>query len=199
MSLSNTEIMTMCTKLSYKFNRATLREDLLQEGLLVCYSLLEVEPEAHPAKLYRAAKTRMHSYVNIDILPVSVPASRDVQEALKGNDNYSRGNGTIENREWITKVLRASSTEYDDTKMCSDADQAQEFEDKEYAQFLYETALHTLNKFEWHVISLKYYDNLSQLEIADGLGVSQQRVSLVELMALTKLKSILDENPKKTT
>ena len=66
MTMNDKEIMGMCKKLAYRYNSEAHREDMMQEGILVCYEVLAEEPDAHPAKLYRAAKSRMHDYLNID-------------------------------------------------------------------------------------------------------------------------------------
>lgn len=190
--MTDQQIISMNERLSFRLNSPDHRQDMLQEGLLVCYEILAGEPDAHPAKLYRASRVRMHSYLNIDILPVSVPQSRDVREILWENNEYKGGNGTQKNKEWLTNILRAPSTEFDEAFFSSDLDQAKDYEEQEYAEYLYCLALSMLTRKEFHVIKLRYYEGLTQTEIHEGLGISRQGVAKLEIKALEKLKKIIE-------
>ena len=74
MSLTGSEILEMCERVANRFNSHSHRDDIVQEGVLKCYEILADNEEVNPAHLYREAKRRMHDYINIDILPVAVPA-----------------------------------------------------------------------------------------------------------------------------
>jgi len=192
--MTDGQMQTMCERLSYKFNSPENRQDILQEGLLACYEKIAAtrDSKPHPAELYRSARKAMHSFINISLLPVSVPVSRDVREILRENDyDNPFSNSSVENKAWLTNVIRASPVEFDETVQASDLDQAKEFEDKEFAEYLYLLALSTLTREQWHVIKLRYYENLSQDEIAIGLNITQQAVSSREALGLAKLKKLL--------
>lgn len=191
--MTDEQIQTMCEKLSWRFNSPDNRQDILQEGLLSCYEKIHATRDSnpHPAELYYAAKRSMHNYINLSTVPVSVPASRDVQEVLRENDDYSGGNSSQKNKAWLTNVIRAAPVEFDETVQASDLDQAKEFEDKEFAEYLYCLALSTLTREQWHVIKLRYYEGISQEDIAIGLKITQQAVASREALGLAKLKKLL--------
>jgi RNA polymerase sigma-B factor len=54
-------------------------------------------------------------------------------------------------------------------------------------------AMATLDTREQKIISLRFYGNLTQSEIADQVGVSQMHVSRLLAKALTKLRTHLDD------
>lgn len=191
MSMTDKEIKRLCEKQAWKFNSFSHRDDLMQEGLLACYELLAGEPDAHAFKVFRAAKKRMTDYINLDVLPVSMPKSRDIEELARSGVPAKDNHLSKRNIDWATNILAAQNSSYDDNVTASDADQAQDFEDKEYADYLYATALSSLTRDEWWVIKLKYYEGLKQTEIADGLNFTQQYMSLIEKNALAKLKAAL--------
>ena len=187
--MNDKEIIGMCKKLAYKYNSETHREDMMQEGILVCYEILAEEPKAHPAKLYRAAKSRMHDYLNIDTLPVTMPKSDTVRSLTHKGEAGASSEYSVDTVQWIKSVLSSDKTPYDEDFAMSDLDQAQEYEDREYGDYILEVSLRTLTRQEWHVVKLKYYEGLSQEEIGVGLNISQQAVSLYESSALDKLRT----------
>jgi len=54
-----------------------------------------------------------------------------------------------------------------------------------------ETAIHVLDPRERVIVYLRFYENLSQTEIAKRLNVSQMHVSRLQARALAKLKQSL--------
>ena len=54
-------------------------------------------------------------------------------------------------------------------------------------------ALATLDEREQKILTLRFYGNLTQSQIAEQIGVSQMHVSRLLTRALTKLRSQLDE------
>ena len=186
--MNDKEIMGMCKKLAYKYNSDTHREDMMQEGVLVCYEILAQEPDAHPAKLYRAAKSRMHDYLNIDTLPVSMPKSDTVRSITHTGEAGLATEYSETNVEWIKNILSSDRTPYDEDFAMSDLDQAHDYEEREYADYVRGKAISELTRKEWHVIKLKYYEGMSQEEVGEGLKISQQQVSRYEVSALAKLR-----------
>lgn len=187
--MNHAEIDKMCTRLSYRYNRPSHREDLAQEGMLKCYEILSEEPDAHPAKLYRAAKDRMHEYINVDILAVKVPTHNQTRALIWDLSLEKQGTMSEEGNSRLKQALSGSNTAYEEGDIASTLDQAQEYEDKEYASYMYSTALEKLTRREFHIIKLRYYESMSQEEVVEALKLSQSSVSAIEITALSKLKT----------
>ena len=187
--MNHAEIDKMCTRLSYRYNRPSHREDLAQEGMLKCYEILSEEPDAHPAKLYRAAKDRMHEYINVDILAVKVPTHNQTRALIWDLSLEKQGTMSEEGNSRLKQALSGSNTAYEEGDIASDLDQAQDYEEKDYASYMYATALEKLTRKEFHIIKLGYYEDMSQEEVGEALSMTHQYVSLVEITALSKLKT----------
>ncbi|MBA7622630.1 RNA polymerase sigma-B factor [subsurface metagenome] len=67
-----------------------------------------------------------------------------------------------------------------------------QFEELEYRMILVK-AFDSLNEREKTVIDLRFYEGLSQTEIAERLGISQMHVSRLQRLAISKLKQNLEE------
>lgn len=189
--LSDKEIVGMCRRLAYKYNSETHREDMLQEGILVCYELLAQNPKTHPAKLYREANRRMHDYLNLDTQPVAIPAHNISRRMVRDIDNEVFGTMTDASAAWLKLVIEAEDRPYDEDYSVSDKDHALDFETKEYEAYLNSVALKTLSPTELHVVKMRYYDGLTQDEVGEALETNQKWVSRHEMTALSKLKEAL--------
>jgi RNA polymerase sigma factor (sigma-70 family) len=190
-TLNEDQIVVMCEKLANKFNSPDHREDMVQEGVLKCYELLAVDPETHPAKLYREAKRRMHDYLNVDTHPVTIPAHNITKRLARDvEDDYS-GNLSEENFSWLKSILSSDNLPYDEDFGESDLDHAKDYEDREYHAHVLSVAITTLSQDEWQVVKMRYYDDMTQNDVADVLGQNQRWVSRVEIKALGKLKEWL--------
>ena len=89
----------------------------------------------------------------------------------------------------LKQALSGSNTAYEEGDIASDLDQAQDYEEKDYASYMYATALEKLTRREFHIIKLRYYEDMSQEEVGEALSMTHQYVSLVEITALSKLKT----------
>lgn len=189
--LNDKQVMKMCEKLAYKYNSQTHREDMMQEGILVCYEILAGEPDAHPAKLYREAKRRMHDYLNLDTQPVTIPAhnisrrlARDINDKVTGNMGES-------SRDWLKLVLEAEDRPYDEDFSVCDRDHALDFENNEYYAYVRSVVLNMLSATELSIIKLRYYADMTQDEVGEVMGVNKMWVSRHEKTALRKLGGVL--------
>jgi len=182
------QLQSMCEKLAYKFNNPDHREDMIQEGLLVCYELLAQDPETHPAKLHREAKRRMHDYLNVDTHPVSIPAHSRTKRLARDIEDSDKGNMSKDGHSWLKSVLSADNLSYDEDFGESGYNHTQTYEDREYNAYVLSVAVTTLDQDEWRVIRMRYYDEMSQADVADVLERSQPWVSVVESKALEKLR-----------
>ena len=185
--MTEQEIVGMCDKLAYKYNSQTHREDLKMEGILTCYEILAEEPEAHPAKLFREAKRRMHDYLNLDTQPVAIPKHSRSRRLTRNIEDDNSGDMSEQGYDWLKSVLSSSNVLYDEDFGTSNFDHVQQFEEAEYGAYLRVVAKDVLSPTELAVIELRYYENLTQQEAAFRLGVERSWVSRTETSALSKL------------
>ena len=183
------EIVTMCERLARKFNRPQHYDDMVSEGILKVYELLDKNPETHPANLYREAKRRMHDYINFDCNGLSVPASNTAR-GLSRTDEVVKGSSWSEEAvEGLRAVLSADWGEYDDDM--TDGNHATPEEiliDKQTNQYLTNIINKVLTEDEAELVILRYFEDATQEEVADVFGLTQQGAALREKKALRKLK-----------
>jgi len=160
----------------------------MQEGILVCYEILAGEPDAHPAKLYREAKRRMHDYLNLDTQPVAIPAHSRSRRLARNIEDVSSGDMSKQGFEWLKLVLQAEDRPYDEDFSVCDRDHALDFENKEYHAHVRSVVSKTLSDTELCIIKMRYYHDLTQDEVGDMMGVNKMWVSRHEKTALTKLE-----------
>tara|TARA_R110000796_G_C14362267_1_gene412952 strand:+ start:29 stop:586 length:558 start_codon:yes stop_codon:yes gene_type:complete len=185
MSLSENEILKMCKRLSYKYRRVDLRDDLISEGMLAIYERLEVNPDEYPASLYRRAHKAMHDYINRRSRVVHIPDSRTAESLSKGVE-YKHQNYSSKGKEELAKALSSSSVNFEEDLSLSVKDCTQEYEIQDYI----EKALNLLDDMQRDVICKRYFEGLSQPELADLYGVSQQSISRKEDAALYKMSRL---------
>ncbi len=189
--MSEKEVVGMCQKLARKFNNKNEAEDLVQEGLIICYELLKEDPETHPAKLFREAKRRMHDYLNIDVLPVSVPAHNVAKRIARDADTEFSGEMSESSVVWLKSVMSAENMSYDEDFGQSQYDHVQDYEDREFEAHMMTVAITTLNQTEWTIIRMRYFDDKTQDDVANIFKTNQSWVSRHETNALEKLRKRL--------
>lgn len=184
-----TEIVTMCERLARKFNRPQHYDDMISEGVLKVYELLDKNPETHPANLYREAKRRMHDYINFDCNGLSVPASNTARGLSRTGEVVQGSSWSEEATENLRSVLKAEWGEYDDDM--TDGNHATPEEiliDKQTNQNLTNLINKVLTEDEAELVILRFFEDATQDEVADVFGLTRQGVSLREKKALRKLK-----------
>jgi RNA polymerase sigma factor (sigma-70 family) len=191
MNITEKEITSMCERLAYKYNSERHREDLTMEGILVCYEILAKEPDAHPAKLYREAKRRMHDYLNLDTQPVAIPKHSRSRRLTRNINDNDTGDMSKEGYNWLKAVLGSSDVPYDEDFGISDKDHVVEYERKEYGNHIKSVVNETLSPTELCIIRLRYYEDMTQDEAGEVLGTNKMWVSRHEKAALKKLESAL--------
>ena len=189
--VSADQIAKMCNSLAGRYKSAMHFDDLVSEGILCCYEILAVEPDAHPAKLHREAKRAMHDYLNIHSLPVTVPAHNITRRLTRDIDDEVSGNMSEGSHQWLKSVLSSENMSYSEDFGESAADHVQQYEDREYEAYVLAVAITTLNQTEWTIIKLRYFDGMTQDMVADRLNTNQKWVSRHEITALDKLKVTL--------
>ena len=98
MNLTGPEIVSMCERLAYKYNRVDIRDDLVSEGILAIYERLEVKSDEYPASLYRRANKAMHDYINRRSRVVHIPYTRTAESLSKGVE-YKHGSYSKKGKE----------------------------------------------------------------------------------------------------
>jgi RNA polymerase sigma factor (sigma-70 family) len=186
------ELQKMCDKLSYKYKTSSMREDLSQEGLVACLEILDKEPNAHPAKLYRAADKAMWDYLNFDSVAVAVPKTHASRAVIRGADLDATQTYSGDGLEALEYAIKASKVEYDDTYMMVE-DHATAYEEKEFARFVSSKVSEVLDSVDLKIIRMRYNQDMTLEEVGSALGLSKQAVSKRETDALEKLKRRLKQ------
>ncbi|MDC0117593.1 sigma-70 family RNA polymerase sigma factor [Flavobacteriaceae bacterium] len=180
--LTTDEIVTMCQKLARKYRRPHINDDLISEGVLAVYERLEVKPEEYPASLYRRANKAMYDYINIRAKAVTIPLTRSAEALSKGVE-YSGQTHSKDGLKTLADALSSTSEGFNDNLSLTVDDCTKQYEDKDFV----EKAMVGLSTIEKEVIKLRYFDDKSQEDCAEKLGVSQKTVSRWETFALDKM------------
>ena len=192
MSLTGPEIVGMCEKLANRFNSPSHRDDMVQEGVLKCYEILDEDEEVHPAHLYREAKRRMHDYLNIDVLPVTVPAHNITRRLTRDIDDDEIGEMSEAGHKWLKVVLSSTSGQYNEEYGGSGKDHVERYETRDFAKHVIKTAREKLTTEELEVVKLRYFGDMTQEDVANAMGKNKMWVSRYENSAMQKLrKSVL--------
>tara|TARA_R110000796_G_scaffold66797_2_gene153516 strand:+ start:322 stop:879 length:558 start_codon:yes stop_codon:yes gene_type:complete len=185
MRLREDEILKMCKRLAYKYNRVDIREDLISEGMLAIYERLNVNPDEYPASLYRHAHKSMHDYINRRSKVVHIPNTRTAESISKGVE-YKHGSYSEKGKEELAKALSSRSVDFAESFSLSVKDCSQAYETQEYI----DKALDKLDDIDREIIHKRYFEGLSQPELADLYGVTQQSISRRETAALNKMSRV---------
>jgi len=192
MSLTGPEIVGMCEKLANRFNSPSHRDDMVQEGVLKCYEILADDEEVHPAHLYREAKRRMHDYLNIDVLPVTVPAHNITRRLTRDIDDDEIGEMSEAGHKWLKVVLSSTSGQYNEECGGSGKDHVERYETRDFTKHVIKTAREKLTTEELEVVKLRYFGDMTQEDVANAMGKNKMWVSRYENSAMQKLrKSVL--------
>lgn len=192
--MTEKEIVGMCERLAYKYNSESHREDLVQEGVLKCYEILAKEPNAHPAKLYREANRRMHSYLNLETQPVFIPDHSRARRLARDIEDDDTGNMSEDGYAWLKLVLASEDIPYSEDFSLSSSDHATDYEEKEYGAHLLAVAITTLTQEEWKILKMRYWHDMTQYEVGVAMDENQKWVSRYEKSALSKLQITLCNN-----
>lgn len=197
------EILSMCKTIAAKYKRQDEYEDLVSEGVLVALELQEKEPNVSFSSIYMSVNRRMHAYINIDLLPVHVPAS-DVARRLSRNPDTpteEMGDNTWkeESIDYLKEVFKGNSVSsksnlvdhYQRQRNTMPLDNEDFYEDKDFQEKLSKSINVNLNKVEKAHILMRVKEGLSLQELGGKLGVSKAAVSKREKKLLLKMKEIV--------
>ena len=194
-TMTSNEIIKMCQKVAYKYNRPEDFEDMVQEAVLACYELLAVKDEPHPAELYRAAQKRVYDYVNFDLHGLSIPASDTARSVSRNGEAGQSSSWSDEAVEHLSVVLGSEWGEYDDEMVDGNYKSPEAMlAEKEERQELFDVLCSVLSQEEMKIIRLRYFEGMTQDMVAKATKQTHQSVSKKELTALSKLKKHLCNN-----
>tara|TARA_R110002153_G_C13253637_1_gene491861 strand:- start:378 stop:953 length:576 start_codon:yes stop_codon:yes gene_type:complete len=183
--LSTDEIVVMCRKLSRKYNRPHMTDDLVSEGVLAVYERLESTPDDYPASLYRRANKAMYDYINVKTKAITIPTSRAATEVALGNE-YTGQNYSEKGKKALGVAISSTVVSFDETYMTSIQDCTEGYERQEYIK----KAMRKLSDREREVILMRYFQDMTQDEVAYFFDASRQSVSLWETEALNKMSAL---------
>jgi len=188
------EILSMCKTIASKYKRQDQYEDLVSEGVLVALELQEKEPNIAFSSIYMSVNKRMHDYLNIDLLPVHVPAS-DVARRLSRNPDTpteEMGDNTWkeESIDYLKTIFKGGYVSLSDLDHPFD-EYTETYEDKDFREKLSKAIQNKLSKEEKDHIDMRFQEGLSLQELGDKLGVSKMAVGKREKKLMSKLRGIV--------
>ena len=188
------EILAMCKTIASKYKRQDQYEDLVSEGVLVALELQEKEPNYAFSSIYMSVNKRMHDYLNIDLLPVHVPAS-DVARRLSRNPDTpteEMGDNTWkeESIDYLKTIFKGGYVSLSDLDQPFD-EYTETYEDKDFREKLSKAIQNKLSKEEKDHIDMRFQEGLSLQELGDKLGVSKMAVGKREKKLMSKLRGIV--------
>ena len=184
--ISNEDLINMCRKLAHKYNRPNDFDDIVSEGAIVCLELRAEDPEVHPAKLYREANRAMHDYINLSLQPVSIPKHNVARRLSHDINDEDIGNMSEGGANWLRNILSSEAVSYEEFSS-SIPDHAEEYERADYENYVLTVAEQHLALEEWRILRLRFWEDMSQQEVADAISSTQRQVSRIESKALETL------------
>jgi RNA polymerase sigma factor (sigma-70 family) len=184
--MKNDEIIKMCRSLARKYNDPQEYDDLVSEGV-ICVLDLIAQGEKRKSVLHKSAAVVMNEYYNIKRSPVYVP----VQGKAKGmgaDDDVEGWTSTA-----LQQALYGESVEYEEY-MSQVPSTADVYEHKEWLAFVVALAITNLRQDEWNLIKMRFWEDLTQEEVAKVLQISRQGVAKREKIALDKLFRLLEKD-----
>lgn len=182
--MTNEEMYKMCRSLARKYNDPQEYDDLVSEGVIKC---LELQQEGKTDKrlLYSHAQSAMYEYYNLKNKSVAVPNSSKA---------YSMG-AEDEVEGWTSVALQhalyGENVEYEEY-MSQTPSTEDLYEHKEWLAFVASLAITKLSESEWKIVKMRFWDDMTQEEVAKVLQISQQGAAKREKIALDKLFRLLE-------
>jgi RNA polymerase sigma factor (sigma-70 family) len=187
------DFSNLCKSLARRYRNTQQFDDLVSEGVLACYEALN-EGKTNPSDFTGAARKAMHDYINVKTKAVSIPTGWNAYAVSKAMSSGREVDGvTGMSEETLLSFVQAmsNSTESaaDDTAFT--VDHAILFEEKEYHNHIMSVAKLTLSETEMKILQLRYFQDMTQDEVAGHMKLNQKLVSRHEISALNKLKGQL--------
>jgi RNA polymerase sigma factor (sigma-70 family) len=187
------DFSNLCKSLARRYRNTQQFDDLVSEGVLACYEAL-ADGKTTPADFTGAARRAMHDYINVKTKAVSIPVgsnAKEVSKAMSSDTETSTittmSEGTLLSLVQAMTNLTESAT--DDTAFT--VDHAEAYEEKEYHAHVLSVAKKTLTATEMTILNMRYFQDMTQDEVADALETNKMWVSRHEKDSLVKLKQQL--------
>lgn len=188
------DFSTLCKSLAKRYKNTQQFEDLVSEGVVACYEAL-AQGKTEPSDFVGAARRAMNDYTNIKSKAMYIPSSswtsRAVSQSLAKDEELTSIDGVSDGTllSLVQAMTNTTESAGDDTAFT--VDHAELFEEKEYYAYIMSVVKKTLSATEMKVIELRYFNEMTQDEVAEHMKLSQKMVSRQEISALEKLKKKL--------
>jgi len=187
------EIVKMCKGIARKYKNPNHYEDLVSEGVLMCYEVLHKDAQASVFKLYKRANSAMHDYLNLGCLPVSVPKS-DISRRLARNTDVDLSevdtNWTEEGIELLRMTLKADTVESDQLTLTQPSSE-DVYENKEFISVLYKTLSRELNADEQLLFHMRFNEDMTLTECGEFFGMSKEAIYKRQVKLTKKVRDIV--------
>lgn len=187
------DFSTLCKSLARRYKNTQQFDDLVSEGVVACYEVLAQGKTEH-SEFVGAARRAMNDYINIKSKAMSIPVSGSaytVSYAMSVDKEVVDMDGMSDGTLLSLVQAMANTTESISDDTAFTRDHAELFEKKEYYAYVMSVVKKTLSATELKVIELRYFNDMTQDEVADRMKTSQKLVSRQEISALQKLKKKL--------
>lgn len=188
--MTDQEILKLCRTLARKYRKPEDYDDLVSEGLVACYECKE-EGKGHKKDYVGSARRAMNDYINITKKSMSIPntwAARTVSHSLATGEDLDKLEGVKSGT--LKSLMDAMSNDTLDVEELEIAtpDHAVEYEKKDYEAYVMSVAVTTLDLKELKILKDRYYENKTQDEVGNEIGVSPTTISRWEDEMLEKLR-----------
>lgn len=184
--MTNDDIIKMCRSLARKYNDPQEYDDLVSEGVIKCLEL-RAEGKTNGAILHKSAAVAMNEYYNIKRAIVHVPVQGKAK-SMTSDDDVNGWTATA-----LQQALYGESVEYEEymSQVPSTEDL---YEHKEWLAYVQSLAVSNLNVDDWKLMKMRFWEDMTQEEVAKVLQISQQGAAKREKIALDKLFRLLEED-----
>ena len=181
--MNDKDIVKMCQRLARKYNDPQEFNDLVSEATIKCLELIK-SGVTNPRVLYKSAAVEMNEYYNIRRHTVYVPVQGKAKALTMENESDKWTDVAMHN------ALRTDLVEIDENTATTPSAEM-EYEKKEWLRYVKMKAYDVLDRVEWKIISMRYFDNMTQDEVGKRIGHNQKWVSRKEANALRKIRNNL--------
>lgn len=188
--MTDEEITKMCKSLARRYKNYNEYEDLFQEGALAIYEHLNKEPNALPARLYRVASTRMHDYINLDKLPVTVPASDVARTLARDPEAEIESTWTPQAVEHLRLMLLGDVVSEDKANLTAPSSEDL-YMKREQNSLLAQRIQEVMTADDQLLIFMRFAEGMSQAECGEFMGKSRWWVYDREKSIMGKIKTIV--------
>lgn len=181
--MTNDDIMKMCRSLARKYNDPQETDDLISEGMLTAYELIQTGTTDRNL-IYSHVQRQMHDYYNLRRGPVYVPPGVNSHSMTKDTEPEGWTQSAMYN------AMYGEVVEIDENSL-----QVESSEDiyarKEWLSYVATKAITSVTEDEWKIIKMRYWEDKTLDEVGEVLGISKMSVSRRERAALDKIRNNL--------